>query len=262
MKTRRIESAPGEIIAALPVVRQDVPTIAGLRAELRLIRRLIALPMAMGMLGMGTVMGAGGLMMILIRIYPALAAQRPGEPNLYVLLWLVAIGINFGGFMALPAVLPFWIDRRIQGREAMFCDAQLIGDLIDSAQAAASAGPSFQKGWYAGCLPAWLQRLLPEIGAMEAAALTDKQRDFLVGVGTALAWQSEQEALVLAVLRSAPVWGDIETLTAVLTISQNAENDAVRAAAQTSLAPLQTRLQAGGENAALVRSLGIPSFPS
>ena len=259
MKPRRIESSPQELIAALPVLRQDAPTITGLRAELRLMRRLIALPMVMGMLGVGTVIGIGGLMMIIIGRYPALAKEKPGEPNMIMLVWLAAIGINFGGFMTLPTLLPFWINWRIRGREAVFCDTQLIGDLIDLGQVIQLAGSSLQQGRYAGCLLAWLQRLLPEIDAREAAALSAKQRDFLVGI--ALTWQNEGEALVLTILRSAPVWGDMETLTTALRISRTAEKDVIRAAAHASLFPLQERLQAKREDAALILSLGIPALP-
>ncbi len=260
MKPRPNKSTPEELISALPIVRQDGPTLTRLRAELRLLRRLIAVPMAMGIFSMVWIIGVGALMLVLMKANPALMAQseQSGTPmRVTMLLWFAVIPISFLGSLGMPVVLPFWIDGRIRGREALFCDTQLIGDLIDLGQAINSSDSSLQRGWYAGCVLAWLTRLLPEVGAREAAALTNRQRDFLVE--RALAWQSAQEAFVLAVLRSAPVWGDIETLTAVLMLSRTAESDAIRAAAHSSLSPLKVRLQTQGENAALIHSLGIPS---
>lgn len=108
-------------------------------------------------------------------------------------------------------------------------------------------------------MQALLQRTLPEIGPLEAAVLTNKHRDFLVE--TALSAQTE-EKLVLPILRSASVWGDIETLSALLMLARTAESEAIRAAAYASLAPLKVRLLAKRENAALVYSLEIPALPS
>jgi hypothetical protein len=263
MKLRPIETTPEQVIAVLPVVHQDEPTITRLRAELRRICHLLAVPGALGLLNMVLILGGGGLMMVLMKIYPALADQsnQSGTPMRAIMLLLfAAIALCILGFLGLPVVLPVWIDRRIRGREAVFCDPQLIDDIIDLGQAIQAGASGLQRGgWYTGCVPAWLTRILPEIGPLEAAALTNKQRDFLAE--RALAWQSEAEAFVLAILRSAPVWGDVETLAALLMISQNAESDAIRAAAHAGLSPLKLRLQANREDAVLVNSLAFPYVP-
>ena len=125
MKSHPKESSPYDVIAGLPVARQDAPSLLRLRAELRRIRRLLTVPNAMGIFGMAWILGAGGLMMALVKAFPALATQseQSGAPmRAVMLLWFAMIPVAFVGSLGLPSVLPWWIDRRIRGREATFCD--------------------------------------------------------------------------------------------------------------------------------------------
>jgi len=257
MKRLPMPSTPDEKIAALPILRQDVPTITRLKAELQRNRRLIILPMALGICGVVALIGGGGVLLTLQKIFPGIESGRPMTMALYGLL--TVLGVTFLGSMGLPAVLPVWMDRQIRDREENFCDTQLIGDLIDSLQAIQWADSGGRKRWYGGSVQALLQRTLPEIHPLEAAALTDRQRDFLAE--RALSTQSDEE-FVLLILRSAPLWGDIETLPTLLMLARTAERETVRAAAYTSFAPLKVRLLAERENAALVYYLEIPALPS
>ena len=258
MKPRLIKNTSEEYIGSLPVLRQDVPTITGLQAELRRNRLLILLPMAMGICGVTTLIGGTGLLLTLEKIYPGLASGTPA--GIAMVLLLTVLSISFLGFIGLPAVLPAWLDRQIRGREASFCDTQLIGSLIDTVHAIKSADSGFRKRGYGDCAAALLYQTLPMIGPLEAAALTDNQRDHLVR--KALCRQSEEEAFVLILLRSSPVWGDLDTLAALLMLARTAKNEAIRAAAYASLAPLKVRLLTERENAALAYSLEIPTLPS
>src|ERR1051326_8404801 len=133
MKSHPRKSIPEEVIAALPVVRQDMPTVTRLRAGLQRLRRLLTFSMVMGIFSVAWILVGGGLMMILIKIFPTLVAQseQPGTPmRILMLFWFAMIPINFLVGLGMPAVLPFWIDWRMRGREALFCDTQLVGDLI------------------------------------------------------------------------------------------------------------------------------------
>jgi len=257
MKPGPHRSTPEEKIATPPLLRQGVPTITIRKAELQRNRRLILLPLELGIYGVVALIGGGGVLLTLQRIFPGIESGRPMTAALYVLL--MVIGVGFLGGVGLPAVLPTWLDRQIRDREANYCDTQLIGELIDTVQAIQQAESGGRKGGYGGCVQALLQRSLPEIHPLEAAALTENQRDFLVE--RALSSQTEEE-FVLLILRSAPVWGDIETLPTLLMLARTAESEAVRAAAYTSFTPLKVRLLAERENAALVYSLEIPALPS
>lgn len=253
MKLTLEADSPEELISALPVVRQDVPTITGLRAELRLIRRLTMTPMILGMTAVALLVGGGGLMLALWKIFPNLEKQSGG----LMMVWFVVMLICFIGPAVLSPILPWLINRRIRGREAVFCDPQLIGSQLDLMQTISSTDSSSGQNWYAQCLSAWLKRTLPEWQTLETADLTQQQRSFLTQI--ALTQQNKQEDLVLAVLRSAPIWGDVETLAAILMISRTGETEAIRTTAYHSLAPLQIRLQSVGADIALVNSLTIPA---
>jgi len=251
MKAGPYRSTPEEKIATLPLLRQDMPTITILKGELQRNRRLILLPLELGFCGVVALIGGGGLLLTLQRIFPGIESGKPMTAALYVLLMVIAVG--FLGGMGLPVVLPAWVTRQIRRREGEFCDTQLIGDLIDTLQATQWADSGSRRSWIGGCMQALLQRTLPEIGPLEAALLTSSHRDFLVE--TALSAHTGEE-FVLTILRSAAVWGDIETLSALLMLSHTAESEEIRSAAYASLTPLKARLLAERENAALIYSLG------
>ena len=246
-----------EKASTFPILRQDVSTITALRAELKRSRFHILLPITLWISGGASSVGGLVLLLALNKIAPGLTSGTPGRVEAALLLLACAIG--YIGYWGLPATLPKCLDRRIRGQEEGFCDPQLLGGLIDMAQAIQWTDNFGQKSKYEECIYALLQRTLPEIGLIEAVPFTDSQRDFLVE--KALDPQSEEE-FVRIILRSAPVWGDIETLTALIMLSRTSENKAIREAAYASLNPLKVRLLAEKENAALVYSLEIPALPS